>query len=229
MAVTVCRGTGLTPPIVSMASHSSRWRRVVPIISAVFVVLIASGAGSTQVAGQIYPHGWNCGPTDHGATPWSFHIGAASSQTLSYTGDAAMAWCVQSDVRVADGFMEVRLKMQAHAPDQSGGIVWHWRDASNYSYVRAVGVDNLIEIGNFSNSGHHHIKVTRVALMPGEWHALRADFKANHTQVVVDGQVVIKATDDELSGTGSVGVFAQSDRIIEFSGWGFDAMPRTGN
>jgi hypothetical protein len=228
MAFNVCLGTSLTTPLVSMSSHSSSWPRVVPIISAAFAILIASGTGSTQVTGQIYPHGWNCGPTDHGATLWSFHSGPASLQTLKYTGDAAMAWCIQSNVRITDGFMEVRLKTQAHAHDQSGGIVWHWRDASNYSYVRAVGVDDLIEIGNFNNSGHHNIKVTRVALMPGEWHALRADFKGNYTQVVVDGKVVIKVTDEELSGTGSVGVFTQSGSIIDMSGWGFDAMPRTG-
>jgi hypothetical protein len=193
------------------------------------VALIASGAGSTQVDGHAYPHGWNCGSTNHRATPWSLHSEPASSEMLRYTGAAALAWCVQSDARIADGFMEVRLKTQAPAIDQSGGIVWHWRDAGNYSYVRAVGVDNLIEIGSFNDSSRHTIKAARVALMPGEWHSIRADFKGNHTQVVVDGKVVIKATDDELSGSGSVGVFAQSASVIDFSGWGYDAMPRTGH
>jgi hypothetical protein len=54
-----------------------------------------------------------------------------------------------------------------------------------------------------------------------QWHTLRVDFKGNQFTVTYDGQRVIEAKDDKITGAGAVGVWTKADSMTLFDDFSY--------
>jgi hypothetical protein len=81
------------------------------------LLLFATGAGAqTRVkfeAPGALPKGWQCGVTGNGTAKWVVvreDSAVSSPLVLKQSGEATFCWAAKMDVKIADGFAEVRFK-----------------------------------------------------------------------------------------------------------------------
>src|SRR3954454_2891081 len=87
-----------------------------------------------DVVGQP-PAGWTCGATGRGAPRWSVEADVTApskGKVLRQSGTATFPWCVRTDPKLSDGWVEVKFKPISGKEDQAGGVVWRWQDGDNY-------------------------------------------------------------------------------------------------
>ena len=62
------------------------------------------------------PAGWTCGATGRGAPKWSVEVDPSApnkGKVLRQSGTATFPWCVKTDAKLTDGWVEVKFKALA--------------------------------------------------------------------------------------------------------------------
>ena len=73
---------------------------------------------------------WHTGVTGKGIAKWEVvadDSAPSKPNALKQSGEATFVWAAKTDVKVRDGFGEVKLKTLSGSEDQAGGLVWRWR------------------------------------------------------------------------------------------------------
>jgi hypothetical protein len=164
------------------------------------------------------PPGWLGGVTGGGQAKWEVlpDSTAKLSTVLQQSGVAKFCWCVNTNLSLRDGFVEVQFKPVSGKEDQAGGLIWRWQDADNYYVARANALENNVTIyhtvrGVRTEKGQAHFEVAN-----GQWHDLRVDFHGPHFTVSFDGQAALTWDDGTFKDAGAVGVWTKADSVTQF-------------
>jgi len=172
----------------------------------------------------IPPAGWTCGATGGGSPRWTVERDASAptpSNVLMQSGRGAFPWCVRSGTALADGFVEVKFKPIKGREDQAGGLVWRWKDGSNYYVARANALENNVSVYYTEGGSRKALKYVDAPVPSNTWHTLRVEFRAAHIKVLLDGKPAIELDDLHIVGPGAVGVWTKADSVTAFDDFRF--------
>lgn len=172
------------------------------------------------------PAGWVAGVTGRGASRWT--VAAETSapskpNVLKQSGQGDFPWCVVSASSFADGFVEVKFKPLSGKQDQAGGLVWRWKDESNYYVARANALENNVSLYYTQDGRRNTIKYVNAPVARNEWHTLRVEFAGKRISISLDGRRYIDVEDDRIRGPGAVGVWTKADSTTVFDDFAFEA------
>jgi hypothetical protein len=176
-----------------------------------------------DVIGQA-PAGWTCGATGRGSPRWTVEVdpGAPNQgKVLRQSGTATFPWCVKSDVKLSDGWVEVKFKSLAGKEDQAGGVVWRWKDGDNYYVARANALEGNVSLYYTERGSRKTLKYVDAPVAPRQWHLLRVEFAGTRIGVSLDGKRYIDVDDSHIGGSGGVGVWTKADSVTAFNEFNF--------
>jgi len=165
------------------------------------------------------PPAWVAGVTGKGAPRWAVERDASAPSApnvLRQSGSGTFPWCVKSDAKLANGFVEVKLKPLSGKEDQAGGVVWRWKDANHYYVARANALENNVSLYYTEGGARKTIKYVDAPVAGNAWHTLRVEFSGAHIKVILDGQPRIELDDSHIAGAGAVGVWTKADSVTAF-------------
>ena len=126
---------------------------------------------------------------------------------------------------VKDGLVSVKFKTVSGSIDQGAGLVWRYRDPSNYYIVRANALEDNVVLYKVQNG-------ERVSLAPKgavsnaygvkhkipkqRWTTLSVEFHGSLFSVSLDGQKLFDVEDSTFAGAGKTGLWTKSDSVIYF-------------
>jgi hypothetical protein len=178
-----------------------------------------------DVVGQP-PAGWTCGATGRGNSKWTVEADPSApnkGKVLRQSGTAAFPWCVRTDPKFADGWVEVKFKPLSGREDQAGGVVWRWKDGDNYYVARANALENNVSLYYTERGSRKTIKYVDAPVPSGQWHTLRVDFAGTRIAVSLDGKRYIDVVDGRIAGAGAVGVWTKADSVTAFNDFAYEA------
>ncbi|NOQ17466.1 MAG: hypothetical protein GQ581_10445 [Methyloprofundus sp.] len=178
-------------------------------------------------AGTI-PVNWEAGHTGSGTADWQLtqdSSAPSSPLVLKQSGNADYPWCVKKDSDLPNGFVSVKFKAISGRIDQAAGLVWRWKDSDNYYVARANALEDNISIYYMQDGERFAIKYVDLPsdqpVKQNVWQTLRVDFQDNRFLVSFEGKVIIDITDNEIKGSGAVGVWTKEDSITSFDDFSY--------
>jgi hypothetical protein len=179
----------------------------------------------------LLPSGWLAGITGPGQPQWAVtpdpsapsapHVLKQSAEVASHS----YPWCVDTNLSLKNGFVEVKFKSVSGKEDQAGGVVWRWQDGDNYYIARGNALEDNIIL--FRTEGGVRKELHRVPLKvtPNQWHTLRVNFYGSHITVTFDGQKAMDWDDDTFTKAGAAGVWTKADSVMLFDDFQCDVDP----
>jgi len=170
------------------------------------------------------PAGWTGTKTGAGDQKWTVERdGDAQSKpnVLKQSGEAAYPICIKDDVRLKDGFVEVKFKPVSGQEDQAGGVIWRVKDANNYYIARANALEGNVRIYHFVNGKRTQFKGMNLPVASGQWHTLRVEFSGKASKVIFNGRQLFEAEDETLKDAGKVGVWTKADSVTLFDDFSY--------
>jgi hypothetical protein len=174
------------------------------------------------------PPAWVAGVTGRGAPRWAVErdtSAPSAPNVLKQSGSGTFPWCVKSDAKLANGFVEVKLKPLSGKEDQAGGVVWRWKDANHYYVARANALENNVSLYYTEGGARKTIKYVDAPVAGNAWHTLRVEFSGAHIKVIFDGQPRIELDDSHIAGVGAVGVWTKADSVTAFDDFRHGTAP----
>ena len=162
---------------------------------------------------------WKCGSTGGGEPVWRVETYAgvpSGNMVLMQSGEGRYPWCVRSDVRLTNGFVEVSFKPIAGSVDMAAGVVWRWQDADNYYVVRANALEDNVRIYRVVDGDRQQFDSVVATIRKGEWATLRVNFVGALFDVFLNGARLLAADDEAIKGAGAVGVWTKADSVTAF-------------
>jgi hypothetical protein len=175
------------------------------------------------------PSGWSCGATGRGDPKWTIEADPSApskAKVLRQSGTATFPWCVRTDTKLSDGWVEVKFKPISGKEDQAGGVVWRWQDGDNYYVARANALENNVSLYYTARGIRKTLKYVDAPVARGQWHTLHVDFAGSKIGVSLDGKRYIEFDDSHITGSGAVGVWTKADSVTAFDEFGFGTGPR---
>jgi hypothetical protein len=125
-------------------------------------------------------------------------------------------------VAVIDGpsFKDVKLsvscKQVSGKVDRACGLVWRFKDASNYYVTRANALEDNVRLYHVKDGNRVQFASWTGKVVTSVWHKLRVDAKGDRFEVYFDDQKILDAKDATFGGAGKVGVWTKADSVTEF-------------
>jgi hypothetical protein len=197
--------------------------------------LLATGVSMAQVVNfdkdktGVPPADWTCGMTGSGNPRWTVELdpsAPSASKVLMQSGAGDFPWCVRAGTSIQDGFVEVKFKPIRGREDQAGGVVWRWKDGSNYYVARANALENNVSLYYTERGSRRTLKYVDAPVAINAWHLLRVEFKYTSIHVLLDGKAVIQFDDAHIAGAGAVGVWTKADSVTAFDDFSFGAAAK---
>ena len=186
---------------------------------------VAATGFDADTVGQT-PAGWTCGATGLGTPKWTIELDPSApnkGKVLRQSGTATFPWCVKTDAKLSDGWVEVKFKALAGKEDQAGGVVWRWKDGDNYYVARANALENNVSLYYTERGSRKTLKYVDAPVPPNQWHTLRVEFAGTKIAVSLDGKRYIDLVDDHIAGTGAIGVWTKADSVTSFNDVAYEA------
>jgi len=132
---------------------------------------------------------------------------------------------VWDGLNVKDGTVTVKFKAMSGTVDQGAGLIWRYRDPSNYYIVRANALEDnlvlykvqngervsLVPKGTVSNAYGVKHKVLKQT-----WSTLSVSFQGKLFTVSLDHQKLFDVEDSTFTAAGRTGLWTKSDSVIYF-------------
>lgn len=132
---------------------------------------------------------------------------------------------IYESATLTDGEVSVSFKPISGRVDQSGGLVWRYRDADNYYVVRANALeDNVVlykvEGGRRSSLAPKGTPSETYGVdheVPGQtWSTLRVTFQGPLFTVYFNGEKLFEVEDTTFTDAGTVGLWTKADSVTHF-------------
>ncbi len=175
------------------------------------------------------PPGWSVG--DGGESRWEIiPDGTAPSRPyvlaqLSPAPRGILPLAILETEELTDGSVSVRFKPVAGKEDRSGGLVWRYRDSSNYYLALANAMANQLTVWKVVNGkpapvaprGKPDQPPTVERRVPSEsWSTLKVKFRGPRFQVYFNHRQLLELEDTTFPGPGKVGLLTQADSVTYF-------------
>jgi hypothetical protein len=197
-----------------------------PLLFAISFALIGSAGRiidfDTATLGKM-PPGWSEATAKSGSVPkWQvLRDGSAPTQPYVFArmNDPAnhCPLAIFDPLAVRDGDISVRLKPLTGHTDQTGGLVFRYRDANNYYLARANALDNTVALFKVQNGQLSPLCAgVRHPIPANGWSILKVAVRGHRFQVYVNHRRVLETQDETFQNTGKVGLWTKGDAVTYF-------------
>jgi len=131
---------------------------------------------------------------------------------------------IVGDVTTSDVDLSVRFRPVSGRVDQAAGLVWRYRDASNYYIVRANALEGNVVLYKVENgkrtdlplkgSGRTYGK--KAPVPKNTWSMLGLTARGSLVTVSVNGQGLYEVQDATFTAPGKVGLWTKADSVTYF-------------
>ena len=140
---------------------------------------------------------------------------------LRQSGRGDFPWIVLDGSNIPDGYVEAKFKPLAGQEDQAGGLVWRFKSGDEYYVARANALEDNVSLYYVRKGRRNTLKYVDARdfggnVRPNEWHRLRVEFIGSRITVSLDGRKAIELDDQQISGTGRVGLWTKADSVTAF-------------
>jgi hypothetical protein len=118
--------------------------------------------------------------------------------------------------QLKDLVVRVRCKMISGRVEQSCGLVFRYKDESNYMLIRANALEGNLRLYAVRDGKSQLIESFSGAVTGGVWHELSVTAKADQIEVDWDGARALKTKDKSSMPSGKAGVWTQADSVTYF-------------
>jgi hypothetical protein len=186
-----------------------------------------------DAAGEV-PRGWLATLTGRGEPKWTVVADATAPSppnALKQSGAATFPICLNTNLTVQNGVVEVKFKPVSGQEDQAGGVVWRAKDANNYYVCRANALENNVVLYKTVAGKRKALDLVGRAggygvneqVAAGQWHTLRVEFAGDRFQVALDGKHLFDVEDSTFREAGRVGVWTKADSVTLFDDFRVEA------
>jgi Domain of Unknown Function (DUF1080) len=138
------------------------------------------------------------------------------TQSSADPTDNRFPLAIVKDGTYKDVTLSVRARPISGKVDQGFGLVWRYRDASNYYVTRCNADEDNCTIYHVVRGSRRAFQNKSVKVATNTWHTLKVEAAGNHFVVAYDGQKVLDATDDTFKEGGKVALWTKADSVIQF-------------
>ena len=132
--------------------------------------------------------------------------------------------CVYAGFSARDVDLSVRYKPTSGKEDQAAGLVWRYKDESNYYIARANANENNVVLYKVENGirtdlplvGKGRTYGAKDKIPSGEWGTLRIIAAGSRFEVYSNGKKLFEVEDATFAGEGKVGVWTKADSYTLF-------------
>lgn len=171
------------------------------------------------------PPGWTVGSVGQGAAQgWEIRKDQ-TAPTQPYvlaevSADPAQTkspLAILNEPTLRDADVSVRIKPVSGREGLAGGVIWRYRDESNYYVARANSDENTVSVFKVEDGRKIPILAgVRHAIPANSWSILKVSARGSRFQVFVDHRRVLEGQDSTFSQPGRVGLWAQVDSVVYF-------------
>lgn len=173
------------------------------------------------------PRHWVGTQTGKGQAKWTIEKDLEAPGkpcVLKQSGEATYPVCIKEDVRLKNGFVEVRFKSISGKEDQAGGVIWRVKDKDNYYVCRANALEDNVVLYRTVRGVRSALEIVgrkggygvKEPVAPAQWNTLRVEFKDHHFKVLFDGKHLFDVDDNTFNDAGKVGVWTKADSVTLF-------------
>jgi len=138
--------------------------------------------------------------------------------------------CVYDGFSARDVDLSVRYKPIAGKEDQAAGLVWRYKDESNYYIARANANENNVVLYKVENGirtdlpllGKGRTYGAKDKIPSGEWGTLRIVATGGRFEVYSNGKKLFEVEDGTFPGEGKIGVWTKADSYTLFDDLKFE-------
>lgn len=138
------------------------------------------------------------------------------AQTSADGTDARFPVAVVDTQQLRDVSLSVRCKPVSGSVDQACGLVFRYRDESNYYLVRANALENNVRLYVVKDGHRQQLESWSGSVTSKVWHELRADAHGDRFEVYWEGKKILDAQDRTFADAGKVGVWTKADSVTYF-------------
>jgi hypothetical protein len=186
------------------------------------------------------PTGWTAQITGTGEAKWSIEKDEASPggplvlKQSAWTPKPSFPLCVKPDVSLKDGFVEVKFKPLSGTNDQAAGLVWRYRDASNYYVARANALEDNVVLYKVEQGKRKALDIVgrvggygvKEKVPAQQWSTLRIQFSGPRFRVFLNGKELFAVEDTTFADAGAVGVWTKADSVTLFDDFRYGPQSR---
>ena len=123
---------------------------------------------------------------------------------------------VVDSISVRNFCLSVRCKAVSGKVDQACGLVFRFRDDSNYYVVRANALENNVRLYWVKDGKRQQFAGWDGPVIAGVWHGLSIEVRDDRFEISWDGKKVIDARDQTFTEGGKIGVWTKADSVTYF-------------
>ena len=132
-------------------------------------------------------------------------------------GTALSPLAIFERLNLRDGDVSVRVKAVAGREDETGGLVWRYRDPGNYYLALASALSHKVAVFRVQNG--RRIPICGPVphdIEPNAWNILKVAVRGSRFQIYVNHRRVLEARDNTFPGPGKVGLWTMDDAVTYF-------------
>jgi hypothetical protein len=127
------------------------------------------------------------------------------------------ALAIVEDVKVEHVDLSVRIKAIKGTEDQSGGVIWRYKNPENYLVARLDVTERNVRLFRFSDGNRVQIGVAgELDLKTEQWYTLRVEHRGGHIKVYLDGNIMFIKHDRHFHHPGRIGLWTKSHSVMYF-------------
>jgi hypothetical protein len=138
------------------------------------------------------------------------------AQTSTDKTDKSFPLLVADEGSFKDFDLIVKFKAISGEVDRAGGLLFRFKDASNYYVVRANASENNYRLFHVVEGNRRPFAGANFQVTSGEWHELRVECIGNKIICYYDGVKRIEASDDTIRDAGKIGLWTKADSVTYF-------------
>ncbi len=113
--------------------------------------------------------------------------------------------------------LTVRIKAIRGDRDQSGGLVWRYKDADTYLIARLDVTERNVRLFRFWDGNRVQIGVKEdLNLETGQWYTLRVEHRGKEIKVYLDGDIMLIEHDKHFHRPGRFGLWTKAHSVMYF-------------
>jgi 3-keto-disaccharide hydrolase len=128
-----------------------------------------------------------------------------------------LALAIAKDLEAKDIRLSARIKVVAGDKEQSGGLVWRYKDSENYLLARIDQQEKNVRLyrvvdGNRTRFGGEQ----RNKLALNQWYTLRIEHRGTLVKVYLDDEMLFDERDRHFTKAGKIGLWTKADSVVHF-------------
>ena len=164
------------------------------------------------------------------ATPGHWEVRGTARRHLIHAANPAVTMRGMSVAAVdmaapADVKVYARVRLIDH--DRAGGLIWRYRDSSNFYFMAVVHVDHRVNLVRVTGGNRIVLaSAPDVDLDPEAWHSLAVMHRDDQILGTIDGIGLLRARDRTLTEGGRAGIWSAGNSTSWFDDLAIEHAPR---